>query len=50
MTAAEYIEAVQNKELRDPVLGFQICNGFEPLGVLEKYLPADKDQPVLLPI
>lgn len=43
VTAAEYIKAVQSKEIRDPVLGFQIRNGFEPLGVLEKYLPADKE-------
>lgn len=38
----DYLEAVKNKKLRDPSLGFQLRNGFEPLGVLFNYLPEDK--------
>lgn len=40
-TAEGYIELVQQKKLRDPVLGFQLRHGFEPIGVLPKYFPAD---------
>jgi predicted amidohydrolase/GNAT superfamily N-acetyltransferase len=36
-----YIEAVADRTLRDSVLGFQLRNGFEVLGVLENYLPSD---------
>ena len=38
-----YIEAVRDKQLRDPVLGFQLRNDFEPIGVLEDYLPVDEE-------
>ncbi len=41
LTVAQYIEAVERKKIKDPVLGFQIRNGFEPIGVLEGYLPDD---------
>ncbi len=41
MSAADYIQAVNAKTMKDPVLGFQIRNGFEPIGVLEGYLPSD---------
>ena len=37
-----YVEAVKNKEARDPVIGFQLRNGFEILGVLPHYLPGDR--------
>jgi predicted amidohydrolase/ribosomal protein S18 acetylase RimI-like enzyme len=37
-----YIEAVQEKRQKDPVLSFQLRNGFEILGVLEDYLPEDR--------
>lgn len=43
LSVKDYIEAVIAKRLRDPVLGFQIRNGFEPIGILEKYLPTDKE-------
>jgi predicted amidohydrolase len=33
---------VQNGKLRDPVIGFQLVNGFKPIGVLRDYLPFDK--------
>jgi ribosomal protein S18 acetylase RimI-like enzyme len=38
----EYVEQVIAGKLHDPVLRFQLANGFEPLGVLEGYLPEDK--------
>ena len=41
-SAENYIHMVQTKQLRDPVLGFQIRNGFEPIGVLPGYFPADQ--------
>lgn len=37
-----YLEAVKARKARDPVLSFQIRNGFEPLGVLHDYLPSDR--------
>ncbi len=38
----EYVEQVVAGKLHDPVLRFQLANGFEPIGVLEGYLPEDK--------
>jgi len=38
----DYVEAVLRKEVRDPVLSFQTKMGFEPIGVLEDYLPSDR--------
>ncbi|MCC6599002.1 MAG: GNAT family N-acetyltransferase [Alphaproteobacteria bacterium] len=43
VSAEQYVEAVQAKKLRDPVLGFQMRNGFEPIGIIENYLPVDKE-------
>lgn len=40
-SAEAYIELVKEKKLRDPVLGFQLRNGFEPIGVLPNYFPQD---------
>lgn len=37
-----YVELVKTKKIRDSVLGFQLRNGFEVLGVLKGYLPTDK--------
>lgn len=39
----DYVQAVINKEVRDPVLSFQLRNNFELLGVLPNYLPHDKE-------
>ncbi len=39
----EYIEAVKARKVRDPVLGFQLRNGFEVIGVLKDYLPGDRE-------
>jgi predicted amidohydrolase/GNAT superfamily N-acetyltransferase len=38
-----YVEAVKTKQARDPVLGFQLRNGFEILGVLPAYMPGDNE-------
>lgn len=39
----KYVAAVQAKEIRDPVVSFQLKEGFEILGVLENYMPSDKE-------
>ncbi|WP_455366091.1 GNAT family N-acetyltransferase [Kaarinaea lacus] len=36
-----YIEAIESKKARDPVLSFQLHNGFEVIGVIPDYLTAD---------
>ncbi len=41
-SAEDYIEAVLEKKLRDPVINFQIRQGFEIIGILKDYLPNDK--------
>jgi ribosomal protein S18 acetylase RimI-like enzyme len=38
----DYVEQVKEGKLRDPTLGFQLKNGFEPIGILANYLPEDK--------
>lgn len=38
-----YVELVQDGRLRDPVINFQLRNGFEPLGVLRDYLTSDHE-------
>jgi len=42
-TAAAYLDAAVKRKVRDPVLSFQMRNGFEPIGVLEAYLPSDRE-------
>jgi predicted amidohydrolase/GNAT superfamily N-acetyltransferase len=39
----DYVDQVAHKKARDPVLTFQLRNGFEVVGVLPNYLPADAD-------
>ncbi|KAA3628975.1 MAG: GNAT family N-acetyltransferase [Proteobacteria bacterium] len=39
----EYIDQVQQKQVRDPVLSFQLRNGFEVVGVIPNYLPNDRE-------
>ncbi|RZM31263.1 MAG: GNAT family N-acetyltransferase [Sphingomonas sp.] len=41
-TPEAYLEAVRAGKTRDPVLNFQIANGFEPTRILPRYLPDDK--------
>ncbi|MDX1609990.1 MAG: GNAT family N-acetyltransferase [Halofilum sp. (in: g-proteobacteria)] len=43
LSPEEYVEQVENKKIRDPVLSFQLRNGFEVLGILHDYLPEDTD-------
>jgi predicted amidohydrolase len=38
----DYLDQVLAGKLHDPVLRFQLANGFEPIGILENYLPEDK--------
>ena len=38
----DYLDRVIAGKLHDPVLRFQLANGFEPQGILEGYLPEDK--------
>jgi predicted amidohydrolase/ribosomal protein S18 acetylase RimI-like enzyme len=38
----EYVEQVRAGKLRDPIIGFQLRNGFEPIGILKRYLPEDR--------
>lgn len=37
----EYVAAVQAKQVRDPVLSFQLRNGFEVIGIIPEYLSVD---------
>jgi predicted amidohydrolase/GNAT superfamily N-acetyltransferase len=39
----DYVKKVQEKVHRDPVLSFQLRNGFEVLGILPNYLPGDRE-------
>ncbi len=39
----EYVEAVIDKKFKDPTLGFQLRRGFEVIGILENYIPSDKE-------
>ena len=43
LTPVRYIEEVKNREIFDPVLSFQLSNGFHVRKVLTGYLPADAD-------
>src|SRR5690606_36142613 len=40
-SAEDYVEQIKQKKQRDPVLSFQLHNGFEVLGLIPDYLPAD---------
>ena len=39
---AAYVDAVARREVRDPVMSFQLRNGFEVIGVLPDYDPSDR--------
>jgi len=39
----EYVQTIQERHARDPVLSFQLRNGFEVLGILPGYLPSDRE-------
>jgi len=38
----DYLQKVIDTKIHDPVLRFQLANGFEPQGILDNYLPEDK--------
>ena len=42
-SAKEYLKQVLEKKIRDPVINFQLRQGFEILGILKGYLPQDND-------
>ena len=42
MTPGEYIDAVENRDIYDPTLSFQLSNGFIVKRILTGYLPDDK--------
>lgn len=42
-SAEAYVDDVVHKRRRDPVLSFQLRNGFEVVGVLSDYLPSDHE-------
>ena len=42
-TPEKYIELVKKKKIRDPIISFQIKQGFHVIKVLENYLPGDKE-------
>ncbi len=39
----DYVQKVMDKKIRDNTLGFQLRYGFEVVGVLEGYLPTDRE-------
>ena len=43
VTPEEYLEGVKKKKYRDPALGLQLRNDFEPIRILKKYLIDDKE-------
>ncbi len=43
LSPVRYIEEVKNREIFDPVLSFQLANGFHVRKLLTGYLPADAD-------
>lgn len=42
-SAENYLQQVLDKKIRDPVINFQIRQGFEVLGILNDYLPQDTE-------
>lgn len=38
----DYLDKVRDSKLHDPVLRFQLANGFEAYGIIPDYLPEDK--------
>ena len=42
MDVTEYIEQVDRKKIHDPILSFQLSNGFDVKRLLTRYLPEDK--------
>lgn len=38
----DYLKAVEDKKVSDPVVNFQFRQGFKPVSIMENYLPVDK--------
>lgn len=38
----DYLDQIVAGKIHDPVIRFQLANGFEPIGILDSYLPEDK--------
>ena len=38
-TPKAYLDKVLEGQIRDPIVSFQLRNGFEPIGILKNYLP-----------
>lgn len=43
MSVEEYVEEVKKGKIYDPVLTFQLRNGFEVIAIMENYLPLDME-------
>ena len=43
MSPQDYVKAVIDKSIRDPVIGFQVRNGFDPIGILTDYMTSDTE-------
>lgn len=43
MSPSEYIELVKRKEIRDPILSFQLANDFHVRRIITGYMPEDRD-------
>lgn len=39
----EYVQAVRDKKVLDPIVNFHLRSGFNPIGVLKDYLPTDSE-------
>ena len=42
-TPEAYLDAIREKQVRDPVASFQMRLGFEPVSILRDYYPEDRD-------
>jgi len=42
LSPAQYIDAVRNREIHDPILSFQLANDFEVKRLMRGYLPEDR--------
>lgn len=43
MPVTEYIDQVERNKLHDPILSFQLANGFDVKRLMTRYLPADQE-------
>lgn len=42
-SAEKYVELIKEKKIKDPVISFQMRNHFQVVGILNNYLPSDKE-------